>query len=479
VSVPLVAVAAARGEGQNALDPVPVERFFDASGFSRAAGRAVLVPAGGSPEAVARNAAAAGASAVVLYGDSLPAGAVRLDTPTAIPVLAVAAATGKELAAALARHQRLAVVIGASRATSNPDVQRVASFSSRGLALGGTFKPELAARGVELATSDPGQGADGEGAYTTVSGTSAAAALAAGAATLLAQARPDLSAAELRAALTESARPLPGEPLLAQGAGELDLGAAADLPAVALPATLDFGHADRKRGWHAVRTLMVRNTLSTPISLFVTSHATGPAAAVILEPTPDRVLQLDPHRTQTLSLLVRLAPGARVRTRSAQGVLVLSTSGGETLRIPWTLALPAPPRLLLQHVHLSRRAFQVSASVPAVLALDVGRVVPVGSGSPEGPRTVPAIVPAARLALDLWNEEGQRLGTLAALTNVLPGRYSFGITGRSPAGADLEPGRYAIKIIARPLDGTASSVKTVRFTILAPPASTTATLTAP
>src|SRR4051794_2622519 len=56
VSVPLVGVAPARGEGQNALDPVPVERFFTPAGFSLAAGRAVLVPAGGSPEAVARNA---------------------------------------------------------------------------------------------------------------------------------------------------------------------------------------------------------------------------------------------------------------------------------------------------------------------------------------------------------------------------------------------------------------------------------------
>jgi hypothetical protein len=176
---------------------------------------------------------------------------------------------------------------------------------------------------------------------------------------------------------------------------------------------------------------------------------------------------------------VRLTPGARIRTRSAQGVIVLSTSGGETLRIPWTLALPAASRPLIEHVHLSRHAFQVSASVPAVLALDVGRVVPVGTTSPDGPRRVPAIVPVKRLALDLWNESGQRLGTLAALTNVLPGRYSFGITGRSPAGADLEPGRYAIKIIARPLDGTPASVKTVRFTIVAPPPSTTPTLTAP
>ncbi|MDX6503622.1 MAG: minor extracellular serine protease Vpr, partial [Gaiellaceae bacterium] len=61
VSLPLVSVTAAGGEGSSTLDPVPVERFFDRNGYSLVAGRAVLAPAGGNPEAVARNAASAGA----------------------------------------------------------------------------------------------------------------------------------------------------------------------------------------------------------------------------------------------------------------------------------------------------------------------------------------------------------------------------------------------------------------------------------
>jgi hypothetical protein len=103
----------------------------------------------------------------------------------------------------------------------------------------------------------------------------------------------------------------------------------------------------------------------------------------------------------------------------------------------------------------------------------------VESSAADGPASVPAIAPVARFALDLWNSAGQRLGTLATLTDVLPGRYTFGITGRSPAGADLEPGVYTLRIIARPLDGTRRSVRIVRFTIGEPPASQTPTLTAP
>ncbi len=52
--------------------------FFDAKGSSLVAGRAAVVPAGADPEAIAEDAMHAGAAAVVLYGDELPAGALRL-----------------------------------------------------------------------------------------------------------------------------------------------------------------------------------------------------------------------------------------------------------------------------------------------------------------------------------------------------------------------------------------------------------------
>ena len=67
-------------------------------------------------------------------------------------------------------------------------------------------KPELSAAGIGLATSDPGRNEDGAARYGTLSGSSAAAALTAGAAALLAQARPDLDAAGLKQALVASAR---------------------------------------------------------------------------------------------------------------------------------------------------------------------------------------------------------------------------------------------------------------------------------
>ena len=88
----------------------------------------------------------------------------------------------------------------------------VASFSSVGLAFDGRVKPDLVAPGVGLATSDPGVNADGSPRFVTVNGSSAAAATVAGAAALLAQARPSLGANALAGLLIGTAQRLEASP---------------------------------------------------------------------------------------------------------------------------------------------------------------------------------------------------------------------------------------------------------------------------
>jgi Subtilase family len=92
----------------------------------------------------------------------------------------------------------------------------VAPFSSTGLAFDGHLKPDVVAPGVDVPAG-----------RVRVSGSSAAAAVVAGAAALLAQARPGLDAQTLDGLIVATARPLPHEPVTAQGAGVLDIGAAA------------------------------------------------------------------------------------------------------------------------------------------------------------------------------------------------------------------------------------------------------------
>ena len=161
----------------------------------------------------------------MLYGDSLPGGGIGLDDGVTIPVVGLPAAVGKQLAASLADGRTVLLSIGRPSSETSATAGGVAPFSSRGLAFDGFVKPDLVAPGVGLLTADPGKAEDGSARYLSISGTSAASAIVAGSAALLAQARPDLDASALKGLLAGSARPLPRESVAAQGTGLLDIGA--------------------------------------------------------------------------------------------------------------------------------------------------------------------------------------------------------------------------------------------------------------
>ena len=82
---------------------------------------------------------------------------------------------------------------------------------------------------------------------------------------------------------------------------------------------------------------------------------------------------------------------------------------------------------------------------PVVVAFRAGRI----DGSADGEM----IEPVGVLDLELWTASGRRLGVLARMRDVLPGRYAFGLTGRSPHGKVLAEGSYVLRLRAYPVDG--------------------------
>ena len=70
-----------------------------------------------------------------------------------------------------------------------------------------------------------------------------------------------------------------------------------------------------------------------------------------------------------------------------------------------------------------------------------------------------------RLDVELRTAKGKRLGLLARLRDLLPGRYAFGLTGPRPGGSVLAPGRYRLRVFAWPTGGGAptSARSTSRF----------------
>ena len=432
--------------------------FFDKRGFSLVAGRAALVPASDDPAAAVRSAARAGASAVLLYGARLPAGALGLDEHAAIPVVAIPAATASALLEGVRAGREVAVSIGATRTVAHDARRTVAAFSSHGLAFDDRVKPELVAPGVGIATAEPGAAEDGSQRFGTVNGSSAAAAVVAGAAALLAQSRPDLDATALKGLLAGTARPLTRQELSAQGAGLVDVGAAAAGELVADPATLAFGRADRA-GWRASERLVVRNVSTRPLRVAVAARRTTASSEVSVRAKPARLTLRPGERAE---VQVTAEADSTLPSQGAVAGTVELRAGGQPTRVPWVVPLGPSIRTLLGKPRLSSESFKASDTRPAVLSIPVGRVLDVDGRV--------SVLPLARLELELFTAgepdgAGRSLGLLARLRHLLPGRYAFGLTGRGPRGGRLAHGEYRLRLLAFPVDGGRPSRASVRFTI--------------
>jgi hypothetical protein len=420
-----------------------LDRYFDRRGYSLVAGAAALVPRASGPADDARDAVLAGASAILVDG-LVPAGALGLDDRLDVPVVGLPRAVAAEVRSSLARGADVSVSLGAPGWRANERRATIAPFSSHGLAFGGGIKPEVAAAGVELVTADPGRNANGTARYGTISGSSAAAALAGGAAALLAQARPELDAAALKGALVGTAVPVAAGSLAAQGAGVLDPAAASAAEVIADPAAISFGAAD-KAGWRSVRRIVVRNVSSRRVAVTVAGVAED-VAGVSVTVRPARI-RLRAGEQQRVTLTARIAFLPR-GLGAIFGRARLEVSGGGRIVVPWAVALPVQGSALIGGLQLSAGSFRASDRAPTVLTVQAGQVRDLA-----GRRQ---LRPVSRLDVELWRGP-ERLGLVARLRDVLPGRYAFGLTGRGPFGRQLPRGPYRLRVVAVPPDGPAEA----------------------
>lgn len=330
----------------------------------------------------------------------------------------------------------MGIAIGAHRNVANVERGLVAGFSSRGLAFDGSVKPNVVAPGVALATSVPGAATDGTPLYGTVNGTSAAAATVAGAAALLAQMRPALDGAALNSLLVGYAE-RGGAAAVDVGAGAFRLGRSAVGEIAAQPSTLGFGIWEGPR-WHATRTVTVRNVSTRRLQLSIKPVSDGESEALAFKVVPDH-LSLGIGRSTLVQVTVT-APAAP-RARLITGILQVAASGSETLRVPWALSFRRYSANLVPRVTISDRSFKASDTNPAVLTVQAGNLV-----RDYGLQ----IQPVARLDVLLYTAAGRYVGVMARLRNLLPGSYSFGITGRGPTSARLAAGSYELRLAAWP-----------------------------
>ena len=424
--------------------------------MSRVAGRAALVPADGSSlDAKARNAKAAGAAALLVYGTALPAGALDADQATALPVLALPGETGAEAMDALREGRQVSAVLAPAGTVVNPGLDAVAGFSSGGLSFDGRVKPDVVAPGVGLATFDPsarrvaavldGQRLERRGRSRSGRGRTGRAGAH--------------RAHRVRASrvLVGSAEPLGGvQPVTREGAGGIDPAAASTAELSVEPATVAFGRAGGA-DWSSSQTLTVKNLSSRPLEVGFGLVPDQPGPARVSFTAQPAHLSLGPGRVLERAAQ-RLRDGRAGRRRERRGRRL----GPRRARCPDPVgdrAASGRPRArrFRQPVQLGVRAVEVSsrrARVPR-------RARRAGPGGEQ-------IEPVGLLDLELWTPKGKRLGVIARLRDLLPGRYAFGLTGRGPDGKVLEPGTYVLRLRAQPVDaadGTPPSTADTVFRI--------------
>jgi hypothetical protein len=116
-------------------------------------------------------------------------------------------------------------------------------------------------------------------------------------------------------------------------------------------------------------------------------------------------------------------------------------AAGHTMHVPWALLFRGETANLLGSATISSKSFAPSDTDPAILSVQAGALVRDAGLQIE---------PVRRLDILLYSGSGRFLGVMARLRDLLPGSYSFGITGRGPTSTRLAPGAYELRLAAWP-----------------------------
>ena len=284
------------------------------------AGAIVLIERGNCDYSIKINyAQLADAVGVVIYqSDASAALSSNLGAGnTGIPTVMIGNADGLALKAYLQANPGTKAILDPALTAQPATSDLVADFTSRGPSIDGNVKPDLAAVGDGIYTAtqalDPNGSLYDPTGYTTVSGSSFAAAMVAGAAALVLQANANFNPAEIKSALVNTAssgaitdNSGSGEPLVtAVGAGNLNAAAAISPGATVAPATLSFGVVGPGSPASA-QTLYITNVSGTAATFKIsfTPDVTDPDSTDQLIASPAS-LQIGAGQTATLAVSLK------------------------------------------------------------------------------------------------------------------------------------------------------------------------------
>src|SRR5262249_41044172 len=183
----------------------------------------------------------------------------------------------------------------------------------------------------------------------------------------LAQARPDLDAAALKAALVQTAAGRAGAPRGTPGL--VDVSAAAGTEVVVDPVSLAFG-VPLGSGNQVNFDVTVRNGSRRRRQIDFAAASPGSGARLQILP---RSVTLDPGESAPVGVFGRVpvlpqAPGG------LSGAFRVVPRFAAPFRVRWAIAVPVQGEPLLSGLHLSQTTFSPSDANPAVLTVVAGRV---------------------------------------------------------------------------------------------------------
>ncbi|MEH7305558.1 S8 family serine peptidase [Neobacillus drentensis] len=237
--------------------------------------------------------------------------------------------------------------------TGKDVTDQIANFSSRG---NSDFraKPDLVAPGVEI-NSTYIKKQDDDSGYTRLSGTSMAAPHVAGAAALLKQLKPSWKASEISSALKETAKPLASYDVLTQGAGRLDIKAAAETDVVASPNGLNLGIADIKDSEiHRSASLSLNNHGEKPVDMdFTVKDDTKSGATVTVNPSH---IHIEPGQQVNVDVNINM-------NRPDQDTVISGWIEGKIQSANESQHLREPYQLTVRHLQITASPDPVASTV--------------------------------------------------------------------------------------------------------------------